>query len=217
VWRVLRKRLRLHEHWKALFETSCKISCPSSIDSAVDFLEPINWGTLCRGQEWCTYTSTPPYVFMVWYPTFSHDRWSPCRQRTRGEIPPNAERSRHVPRRPTLDRSTSPRPPGIRTSFRADLQASVDELVYVEPLRIPGELLTPNGTPSGTSAPHHTTTPAHGPPEASSSNTPRQPRYLHTQAPHQLHTRLPPTGLNSSGPQTSLQRTLPSLLGKTKR
>jgi hypothetical protein len=42
-----------------------------------------------------------------------------------------------------LDRSTSPRPPGIRTSFKADLQASVAELVYGEPLRIHGELLTP--------------------------------------------------------------------------
>jgi cleavage and polyadenylation specificity factor subunit 1 len=32
---------------------------------------------------------------------------------------------------------------GIRTAFNADLQASVAELVYGEPLRIPGELLTP--------------------------------------------------------------------------
>jgi hypothetical protein len=32
---------------------------------------------------------------------------------------------------------------GIRTSFKADLLASVAELVYGEPLRIPGELLTP--------------------------------------------------------------------------
>ena len=31
----------------------------------------------------------------------------------------------------------------IRTAFKEDLQASVAELVYVEPLRIPGELLTP--------------------------------------------------------------------------
>jgi cleavage and polyadenylation specificity factor subunit 1 len=31
---------------------------------------------------------------------------------------------------------------GIRTSYKADLQASVAELVYREPLRIPGELLT---------------------------------------------------------------------------
>jgi hypothetical protein len=32
---------------------------------------------------------------------------------------------------------------GIRTAFKEDLQASVAELVYGEPLRIPGELLTP--------------------------------------------------------------------------
>jgi transposase InsO family protein len=31
---------------------------------------------------------------------------------------------------------------GIRTAFKEDLQASVAELVYGEPLRIPGELLT---------------------------------------------------------------------------
>jgi hypothetical protein len=31
---------------------------------------------------------------------------------------------------------------GIRTSLKADLQASVAELVYGEPLRIPGVLLT---------------------------------------------------------------------------
>jgi hypothetical protein len=36
---------------------------------------------------------------------------------------------------------------GIRTSFKADLQASVAELVYREPLRIPGELLTPIANP----------------------------------------------------------------------
>jgi transposase InsO family protein len=31
---------------------------------------------------------------------------------------------------------------GIRTAFKTDLQASVAELIYGEPLRIPGELLT---------------------------------------------------------------------------
>jgi hypothetical protein len=31
---------------------------------------------------------------------------------------------------------------GIRTTFKADLQASSAELVYGEPLRIPGEFLT---------------------------------------------------------------------------
>jgi cleavage and polyadenylation specificity factor subunit 1 len=36
---------------------------------------------------------------------------------------------------------------GSRKSFKADLQASVAELVYGEPLRIPGELLTPSTNP----------------------------------------------------------------------
>jgi hypothetical protein len=36
---------------------------------------------------------------------------------------------------------------GIRTFFKADLQVSVAELVYGEPLRIPGELLTPTADP----------------------------------------------------------------------
>jgi hypothetical protein len=37
---------------------------------------------------------------------------------------------------------------GIRTTFEEDLQASVAELVYGEPLRIPGELLTPSANPA---------------------------------------------------------------------
>jgi hypothetical protein len=36
---------------------------------------------------------------------------------------------------------------GIRTAFEEDLQASVAELVYGEPLTIPGELLTPSTNP----------------------------------------------------------------------
>jgi hypothetical protein len=36
---------------------------------------------------------------------------------------------------------------GIRASFKEDLQASVAELVYGEPLRIPGKLLTPSANP----------------------------------------------------------------------
>jgi hypothetical protein len=35
----------------------------------------------------------------------------------------------------------------IRTAYKADLQASVAELVYGEPLRIPGELLSPAADP----------------------------------------------------------------------
>jgi hypothetical protein len=36
---------------------------------------------------------------------------------------------------------------GIRTAFKGDLQASVAEFVYGEPLRIPGELLAPTADP----------------------------------------------------------------------
>jgi cleavage and polyadenylation specificity factor subunit 1 len=36
---------------------------------------------------------------------------------------------------------------GIRTAFKEDLQASVAELVYGEPLRIPGDLLAPAADP----------------------------------------------------------------------
>jgi hypothetical protein len=36
---------------------------------------------------------------------------------------------------------------GIRTAFKKDLQESVAELVYGEPLRMPGELLTPTTEP----------------------------------------------------------------------
>jgi hypothetical protein len=36
---------------------------------------------------------------------------------------------------------------GICTAFKEDLQASVAELVYGKPLRIPGELLTPSADP----------------------------------------------------------------------
>jgi hypothetical protein len=37
---------------------------------------------------------------------------------------------------------------GIRTAFKEDLRASVAELVYGEPIRIPGELLTPTTDPA---------------------------------------------------------------------
>jgi hypothetical protein len=61
---------------------------------------------------------------------------------------------------------------GIRTSFKADLQASIAELVYGEPLRIPGELLTPTADPV---EPAHliTVAPSYGPPQTSSGIAPR--------------------------------------------
>jgi hypothetical protein len=36
---------------------------------------------------------------------------------------------------------------GVRTSFKADLQAAVAEFVYGEPMRVPGELLTSTADP----------------------------------------------------------------------
>jgi hypothetical protein len=65
----------------------------------------------------------------------------------------------------------------------------------------------------GTSAPHHTTAPAYGPPQASSSNTPHQSRYLRIQG-SQLHTRFPPAGFNLLGSRASLQRPLPGLISE---
>jgi hypothetical protein len=44
-------------------------------------------------------------------------------------------------------------PLGIRTAFKEDLQASVAELVYGEPLSIPGELLAPSALPGESNAP----------------------------------------------------------------
>jgi hypothetical protein len=67
----------------------------------------------------------------------------------------------------------------IRASFKEDLQASVAELMYSEPLRIPGELLTPGGS----SASHHRATPTHGPPHTSSGSSPRLPCYIRAQGP----------------------------------
>jgi hypothetical protein len=52
-----------------------------------------------------------------------------------------------VPRGPTVDRGASPGFPWNPQIFQEDLQASVAELVYGEPLRIPGELLTPSANP----------------------------------------------------------------------
>jgi hypothetical protein len=65
----------------------------------------------------------------------------------------------------------------IRTAFKTDLQASSAELVYGEPPRFPGELLTP------TSTPHHTAAPEYGSPQTSSRNTPRQSRNICAQGP----------------------------------
>jgi hypothetical protein len=72
---------------------------------------------------------------------------------------------------------------GIRTSFKADLQASVTELVYGEPLRIPGELLTPKAEPV---EPAHLITQLRrhmAPPQTSSGIAPRLLSHFRAQGP----------------------------------
>jgi hypothetical protein len=64
---------------------------------------------------------------------------------------------------------------GIRTSFKGDLQASVAELVYGEPLRIPGELLTPTADPVDPALLITEFCQHMAPPQAGSSSTPRHP------------------------------------------
>jgi hypothetical protein len=52
-----------------------------------------------------------------------------------------------VPRGPTLHRGPSPGSPRIHRAYKEVLQASVPELIYVEPLRITGELPAPTADP----------------------------------------------------------------------
>jgi hypothetical protein len=79
---------------------------------------------------------------------------------------------------------------GICTAFREKLQASVAELVYGEPLRIPGELLTPTADPVD---------PVHliiqlcqytGLPQTSFGGMPHLFGYICTRRPRKVHTCL---------------------------
>jgi hypothetical protein len=145
--------------------------------------------------------------------TFPDNRPSSCSQRTSETLPPHTKSSYHVPRRPPLDRGTSPRPSRYLHIFWSGFASISSQARVQRTFKDPRWTTDTYHTPCGTST-HHTTAPAHGPPQASSINAPRQPRCLPTQGSHQLHTRLPPTGLNSSGSQTSLQRPLPSLVSE---
>jgi hypothetical protein len=78
---------------------------------------------------------------------------------------------------------------GIRTSFKEDLQALVAELVYGEPLRIPGELLVPAAIPMD---PALRAPPTHGPPQTDPSSTPRLPSYIRTRRLGKMHSSLLP-------------------------
>jgi transposase InsO family protein len=68
---------------------------------------------------------------------------------------------------------------GIRTSFKADLQVSVAELIYGEP-EDSRRATDPYSGPSGS---HHTAAPSHGPPQTSSGITPRLFRHVRAQGP----------------------------------
>jgi hypothetical protein len=80
---------------------------------------------------------------------------------------------------------------GICMVFKEDLQASVAELVYGEPLA--------DSQPSESSTPHHRAPPTHGPPQTSSGSTPCLPGYIHAQRPQEVHACLPPSGHNAPG------------------
>jgi hypothetical protein len=97
---------------------------------------------------------------------------------------------------------------GIRSAFKEDLQASVAELVYGEPLRITGELLTPTAEPVD---PVHLITELRQhmarlrPVPAARHASPATV----VQSPREMHPRLPPSGHNATDFGTPLQRPLP--------
>jgi hypothetical protein len=75
---------------------------------------------------------------------------------------------------------------GIRASFKADLQASVAEFVYGEPLRIPGELLTPTADPVEPTSSH-----------SYAGTWPASDQFRQRATPHQPHS-CPQTALTAS-------------------
>jgi hypothetical protein len=89
---------------------------------------------------------------------------------------------------------------GNRTSFEADLQASVSELVYGDPLMIPGELLTPTS---------HSVEPAHLIPQLRQHIALLMPVPARHASQVPSYIRFPLTGLNLYGHGASLQRPLP--------
>jgi hypothetical protein len=110
---------------------------------------------------------------------------------------------------PKLDTGDSPGFLGIITAFNENLQASVSELVYGEPLRIPGELLTPTATQwlQRTSSPCSASTWAASD-QFQQHATP--PGHIRAQRPREVHARLPLSGPNALGFGVPVQRPLPS-------
>jgi hypothetical protein len=109
-----------------------------------------------------------------------------------------------VPREPELDRDPSPGSAHRTTAFKMDLQASIAEFVYGEPLKIPGELLTPSS-----SGLHNV-----APPKASSGSIPHIPSNVRAEGPPKLRSRFSPPGRNSAGSGIPLERPLPDILAE---
>jgi hypothetical protein len=83
-------------------------------------------------------------------------------------------------------------------AFKEDLLVSVAELVYGEPLRIPGELVTPTVDPMNPAS-HHRAPQAHGQSQTGSSSTPFLPGHIRAWRPRGVHSRLPLSGHNEPG------------------
>jgi hypothetical protein len=127
----------------------------------------------------------------VWNTAVPLDRPSTCSQRAHGTLPPDTKSNHYVPCGPTVDGGASPgtprNPHGIQNgpagvSSRARLWRTTEN---------PRRATDPDNRPSGTSAPHHTTSPAHGPPETSSGSVPRLPSTICAQGPQIARTSFP--------------------------
>ena len=112
------------------------------------------------------------------------------------------------------ERWTKAFPLGIRKAFK-DLQASVLELFFGEPLRIPGELLAAPPTTGIHQSSLHSSAPIRIT-VASPSGTSHIPRWLCPQGPGRLYRCLLPAGYNTAPPGNALQWPLQSLGRHTK-
>ena len=112
------------------------------------------------------------------------------------------------------ERWTKAFPLGIRKAFK-DLQASVLELFFEEPLRIPGELLAAPPTTGIHQSSLHSSAPIRIT-VASPSGTSHIPRWLCPQGPGRLYRCLLPAGYNTAPPGNALQWPLQSLGRHTK-
>ncbi|PNF20525.1 hypothetical protein B7P43_G05326 [Cryptotermes secundus] len=98
---------------------------------------------------------------------------------------------------------------GICTACKEDLQASIAELMYGEPLRIPGQLLTPIAEPVD---PAHLITQLRQyiwPALDQFQQHAMLPSYICAKRPQEVHARFPSAGHNSQSIEAPLQRPLP--------